>query len=52
LILTLREDHKLRLSSEQVCRRIFGAKKDEATGDWRKYLNEDLHNLNSLLNIN
>jgi hypothetical protein len=26
-------------------RRIFGLKKDEVTGDWRKLYNEELHNL-------
>jgi hypothetical protein len=28
-------------------RRIFGPKKDEVTGDWRKLNNEELHNLYS-----
>jgi hypothetical protein len=30
-----------------VLRRIFGPKRDEATRDWRKLLNEELHNLHS-----
>jgi hypothetical protein len=30
-----------------VLRRIFGPKKDEVTGDWRKLHNEELHNLYS-----
>jgi hypothetical protein len=30
-----------------VLRRIFGPKRDEVTGDWRKLLNEELHSLNS-----
>jgi hypothetical protein len=29
----------------RVLRRIFGPKKDEMTGDWRKLHNEELHNL-------
>jgi hypothetical protein len=29
----------------RVLRRIFGAKRDEVTGDWRKMHNEELHNL-------
>jgi hypothetical protein len=30
-----------------VLRRIFGLKRDEVTGGWRKLQNEDLHNLYS-----
>jgi hypothetical protein len=40
--LTLREEHRLR-----VLRRIFGPKRDEVTGEWRKFHNEDLHDLYS-----
>jgi hypothetical protein len=29
----------------KVLRRIFGPKRDEVTGDWRKLLNEELHDL-------
>jgi hypothetical protein len=32
-------------------RRIFGQKRDEVTGDWRKLHNEELHNLYCLRNI-
>jgi hypothetical protein len=35
----------------RVLRRIFGLKRDEVTGDWRKLHNEGLHNLYSLPNI-
>jgi hypothetical protein len=31
----------------RVLRRIFGSKRDEVTGDWRKLHNEELHNLYS-----
>jgi hypothetical protein len=31
----------------RVLRRIFGSKKDEETGGWRKLYNEELHNLYS-----
>jgi hypothetical protein len=31
----------------RVLRRIFGPKRDEVTGGWRKVLNEELHNLYS-----
>jgi hypothetical protein len=34
-----------------VLRRIFGPKRDEVTGEWRKLHNEDLHNLYSSLDI-
>jgi hypothetical protein len=30
-----------------VLRRIFGPKRDEVTGGWRKLHNEELHNLYS-----
>jgi hypothetical protein len=35
----------------RVLRRIFGPKRDEVTGDWRKLHNEELHNLYSSPNI-
>jgi hypothetical protein len=35
----------------RMLRRIFGAKRDEATGDWRKLHKEQLHNLYSSPNI-
>jgi hypothetical protein len=35
----------------RVLRRIFGRKRDEVTGDWRKLHNEELHNLYSSANI-
>jgi hypothetical protein len=31
----------------RVLRRIFGAKRDEVTGEWRKLHSEELHNLYS-----
>jgi hypothetical protein len=31
--------------------RIFGLKRDEVTGGWRKLHNEELHNLYSSLNM-
>jgi hypothetical protein len=45
--LTLREDHRLRVSDNTVLRRILGPKRDEVTGRWRKLHNEELHNLYS-----
>jgi hypothetical protein len=35
----------------RVLRRIFGPKRYEVTGDWRKLHNEELHNLYSSPNI-
>jgi hypothetical protein len=45
--LTLREEHRLRVFENSVLRRIFGPKRDEVTGGWRKLHNEDLHGLYS-----
>jgi hypothetical protein len=45
--LTLREEHRLRVFENRVLRRIFGPKEDEVTGEWRKLLNKELHDLYS-----
>jgi hypothetical protein len=45
--LTLGEDHRLRMLENRVLRRIFGPKKDDVTGRWRKLHDEELHNLSS-----
>jgi hypothetical protein len=45
--LTLREEHRLRVFENRVLRRIFGLKRDEVTGGWRKLHNEELHNIYS-----
>jgi hypothetical protein len=45
--LTLREEHRLRVFENRVLRRIFGPKRDEVTGEWRKLHNEELKNLYS-----
>jgi hypothetical protein len=42
--LTLREEHRLRVFENRVLRRIFGPKRGEVTGDWRKLCNVELHN--------
>ena len=38
--LTLREEPRLSVFENRVLRRIFGPKKDEITGDWRRLQNE------------
>jgi hypothetical protein len=45
--LTLREEHRLRVSENMVLRRIFGPKRDEVTEQWRKLHNGELHKLYS-----
>jgi hypothetical protein len=42
--LTLRDEYRLRVFENRVLRRIFGPKRDEVTGGWRKLHNEELHN--------
>jgi len=49
--LTLREERRLRVFENRVLRRVFGPKRDEVTGEWRKLHNEDLSDLYSLPNI-
>jgi hypothetical protein len=44
---TLREEHRLRVFENRVQRRIFGPKRDEVTGEWRKLHNEELRDLYS-----
>ncbi|KAJ4450411.1 hypothetical protein ANN_01835 [Periplaneta americana] len=45
--LTLREKQRLRVFENKVLRKIFGAKRDEVTGEWRKLHNAELHALYS-----
>ncbi|KAJ4426318.1 hypothetical protein ANN_27132 [Periplaneta americana] len=45
--LTLREEQRLRVFENKVLRKIFGAKRDEVTGEWRKLHNAELHALYS-----
>jgi hypothetical protein len=41
--LTLREEDRLRVFENKVLRRVFGPKRDEVTGGWRKLHNEELN---------
>jgi len=47
LSLTLREEHRQRVLENRVLRGIFGLKRDEVTGEWRKLHNEELNALYS-----
>jgi hypothetical protein len=40
--LTLREERRQRVFENRVLRRVFGPKRDEVTGEWRKLHNEEL----------
>jgi len=47
----MREERRLRVFDNRVLRRIFGPRRDEVTGDWRKLHNDELHNLYPSHNI-
>jgi len=47
----LREESRLWVFENRVLRRIFGPKRDEVTGEWRKLHNEELNDLYSSPNI-
>ncbi|KAJ4450438.1 hypothetical protein ANN_01862 [Periplaneta americana] len=49
--LTLREEQRLRVFENKVLRKIFEAKRDEVTGEWRKLHNAELHALYSSRDI-
>jgi hypothetical protein len=49
--LTLRKERRMMVFENGVLRRIFGPKRNEVTGEWRKLHNEELHDLYSSPNI-
>jgi len=50
-LLTLREEHTLRVFENRVLRRIFWPKKDEVTREWKELHNEELNDLYCSPNI-
>jgi len=49
--LILRDQRKLRVFENMMLRRIFGHRRDEVKGDWRRLHNEELNDLYSSSNI-
>jgi hypothetical protein len=47
----LREERRLRVFENRGLRRVFGPKRDEVTGEWRKLHNGELNDLYSLPNV-
>ena len=47
----MREERRLRVFENRVSRSVFGPKRDEVTGEWRKLHNEELRDLYSLPKI-
>jgi len=50
-LLTLREERKLRVFENMVLGRIFGPRRDEVMGKWRRLHNKELNDLYSSPNI-
>jgi hypothetical protein len=49
--LTPREEQSLGVFDNTVLRRIFGPKREEVAGGWRRLHNEELHNSDASPNI-
>ena len=44
-LLTLQEERKLRVFENMVLRKIFGTRRDDVRGEWRRWHNEELNDL-------
>jgi hypothetical protein len=42
---------RLRMFQNRMLRRIFGTKREEVAGDWRRLHNEEFHNVSASPNI-
>ena len=49
--LTLREERRLRVFETKVFKGVFGPKRDEVTGKWRKLYNEELYSLPNIVRV-
>ena len=47
----MREERKLKLFENMVLKRIFGPRRDEVTGEWRRFHNEEINDLYCSPNI-
>jgi len=47
----MREERRLKVFENRVLKRIFGPKREEVRGEWRKLQNEELNDLCSSRNI-
>jgi hypothetical protein len=44
-IFTAKVEYRLKIVETRLLRRIFGPKRDEIVGGWRKFHTEELHNM-------
>jgi hypothetical protein len=51
LVSDIKEVHRLRVFENKMLRRLFGPKRDEVTGGWRKLHNEEFRDLYSSRSI-
>jgi hypothetical protein len=49
--LTLREECRLRVFENRVLRRIFGPKRDEVKGEWRRLHNKELYSSPNIIRV-
>jgi hypothetical protein len=47
----IKEEHRLRVCENRVLRRIFGPRRDEVAGVWRKLHTKELHGLHSSASV-